>query len=159
MLGGISSVARKWMARNGLQASELTKVFSLGVDEIDLVAKTVPGKSKRERMRNVFLLRGVAAYLGTGAARFSHEQVKEACLHYDAFDATNFAAHFKSLSNEVSGSRDTGYTLCSRPVHRNGTRKGDHSGEGRPSIAWLSLLFLLLRLCPMVSVCLYSPIS
>jgi hypothetical protein len=113
-LDGVSPVARKWMTRNGLQSKQLSEVFSLGVDEIDLVAKTVPGKNKKERMHSVFLLKGVAAYLGTGAARFSHEQMKEACLHYDAFDAANFALNFKSLSSEVSGNKDAGYSLTAR---------------------------------------------
>lgn len=113
-LEGISPVAKRWMVRNGLQQRQLSAVFSLGVDEIDLIAKTVPGKNKKEKMHSVFLLKGVAAYLGTGTARFTHEQIKEACLHYDAFDAANFAAYFKSLSSEVSGSKDAGYTLNAR---------------------------------------------
>ena len=65
-------------------------------------------------MHSVFLLKGVAAYLGTGAARFTHEQIKETCLHYDAFDSSNFAVYFKSLSAEVSGNKETGYTLTPR---------------------------------------------
>lgn len=113
-LEGISPVAKKWMARNGLQTERLSAVFSLGVDEIDLIAQTVPGKSKRERTRSVFLLKGVAAYLGTGAARFTHQQVKEACLHYDAYDAANFATRVKSLASEVSGTKETGYVLTAR---------------------------------------------
>lgn len=113
-LEGISPVARKWMARNGLNAKQMSNVFSLGVDEIDLIAKTVPGKNKKDRMHSVFLLKGVAAYLGGGAARFTHEQMKEACLHYDAFDAGNFAVYFKSLSSEVTGSKESGYTLTPR---------------------------------------------
>ncbi|HTQ75655.1 MAG TPA: hypothetical protein VMI74_15340 [Burkholderiales bacterium] len=113
-LEGVSPVAKKWMARNGLEAKKLSALFSLGVDEIDLVAKKVPGKNKKERMHSVFLLKGVAAYIGTGAARFTHEQMKEACLHYDAFDAANFAVNFKSLTGEVSGSKESGYTLTAR---------------------------------------------
>lgn len=113
-LDGVSPVARKWMIRNGLQSKQLSAVFSLGVDEIDLVAKSVPGKNKKEKMRSVFLLKGVAAYLGAGAARFTHEQMKEACLHYEAFDAANFALNFKSLSSEVSGNKDSGYSLTAR---------------------------------------------
>lgn len=50
----------------------------------------------------------------SGAARFTHEQMKEACLHYDAFDAGNFAVYFKSLSGEVAGTKGTGYTLTPR---------------------------------------------
>jgi len=114
--GSISPVAKRWMSRNGLQAEQLSALFSLGVDEIDLVAKTVPGENKKERMRNVFLLKGIAAYLATGAARFTHEQIKETCLHYDAFDATNFATYLRQLSSEVSGSRSAGYTLTARGI-------------------------------------------
>jgi hypothetical protein len=113
-LEAVSPVARKWMARNGLRPEQLYQLFSLAGDEIDLIAKEVPGKSKRERMRSVFLLKGVAAYLDGGAARFSYQQIKEACLHYDAFDAANFSTHLKSLSAEVSGGKDAGYTLTAR---------------------------------------------
>jgi hypothetical protein len=81
-----------------------------------LIAETVSGKSKKDKMHNVFLLKGVAAYLGSGAARFTHEQIKEACLHYDAFDAANFATHLKSISADVSGSKAVGYTLTARGI-------------------------------------------
>jgi hypothetical protein len=114
VLEGVSPVAKKWIARNGLQPTRLSTIFSLGGEEVDLIANTVPGRNKKERMRSVFLLKGVAAYLGTGAARFTHEQMKEACLHYDAFDAGNFAVHLKSFSSELAGTKDTGYTLTPR---------------------------------------------
>lgn len=110
---GISPAAKKWLTRNGLQANQIETIFSIGGDEIDLIADTVPGKSKTKRMYNIFLLKGVAAYLGTGAARFTHEQVKEACLHYDAYDSANFAARVKDFA-EVSGSKETGYVLNAR---------------------------------------------
>lgn len=110
-LEGISPVAKKWMARNGLNAQALSTIFSLGVDEIDLIAKAIPGTSKRDRMHSVLLLKGIAAYLGSGAARFTYEQVKEACLHYRAYDAPNFATHLKQFSPDVTGDKGTAYTL------------------------------------------------
>lgn len=113
-LEGISPAGRKWIARNGIAPSKLMTIFSLGIDEIDLVSKSVPGTKKAQRMKNVFLLKGIAAYLGTGAPRFTHEQMKEACLHYDAFDAPNFSTTFKSMAADVSGGKDTGYTLTAR---------------------------------------------
>jgi hypothetical protein len=113
-LDAISPIAKKWMRRNGLTAKDLSKVFSIGGDEIDLIAKKVPGKSVRARMRSVFLLEGVAAYLAGGAARFSHEKVKEACLHYDAYDVRNFATYLRELAAEVSGGKESGYTLTAR---------------------------------------------
>ncbi|MGB7131756.1 MAG: hypothetical protein WBD59_13150 [Candidatus Sulfotelmatobacter sp.] len=111
---GISPVALKWMTRSGLTPSRLSALFSLGVDEIDLVAKKVPGEGKKERMHSVLLLKGIAAYLSTGAARVTHEQLKEACLHYDAYDGGNFARHLKSFSSEASGAKESGYTLTAR---------------------------------------------
>lgn len=111
---GISPVAVKWMKRNSLSASSLSTLFSLGVDEIDLVAKTVPGDNRKQRMHSVLLLKGIAAYLSTGVARVTHEQLKEACLHYDAFDGINFATHLKSFAAEAAGTKGSGYTLTAR---------------------------------------------
>lgn len=108
---GISSVASKWMVRNGFTAANLASLYSLGQDELDLVAKSVPGNSKKDRMRSVFLLQGVASYLSTGVARMSHDKVKEACSHYDAFDSPNFARHMKGLSREIGGTKEAGYQL------------------------------------------------
>ncbi|MGO8732738.1 MAG: hypothetical protein ACLQVM_08085 [Terriglobia bacterium] len=115
---GISPVAQKWSTRNGLNEAQLGTVFSLGGDEIDLIAESVPGKSKRNRMHSVILLKGVAAYLASGAARVSHQQIKETCLHYDAYDSANFAAHLKKFGAEVSGSKESGYTLTARGLAR-----------------------------------------
>jgi len=113
-IAGISPVAQKWLQRNGLQANQLSVVFSVAGDEIDLVADNVPGKSTRSRMRSVFLLKGVAAYLAGGAARFSHEKAKEACLHYQAYDKNNFSNNLRAIAPEVSGSKESGYTLTPR---------------------------------------------
>jgi hypothetical protein len=113
-LEGISPVAKKWMVRSGLNAKALSSIFSLGGDEIDLIAKTVPGTSIRDRLHSVLLLKGIAAYLGSGAARFTHQQLKEASLHYKAYDSPNFAASLKSFSADASGDKNTGYTLTPR---------------------------------------------
>src|SRR5262245_58402348 len=53
---GISPVAKRWIRRNGIDVKGLSSIFSLGVDEIDLVAKKVPGGNKKDRMLSVLLL-------------------------------------------------------------------------------------------------------
>jgi hypothetical protein len=111
---GISAVGLKWMRRSGLESKNLQSLFSLGIDDIDLVAEAVPGSNKKDRMRSVLLLKGIAAYLSSGAARITHEHIKEACLHYDAYDSTNFSKYLKSLSSEISGTKEAGYTLSAR---------------------------------------------
>ena len=67
---GISPAGRKWITRSGIRPEKLMSIFSLGIDEIDLVSKSVPGTKKAQRLKNVFLLKGLAAYLGTGSPRF-----------------------------------------------------------------------------------------
>ncbi|MCA9116539.1 MAG: hypothetical protein KDA79_15755 [Planctomycetaceae bacterium] len=111
---GISPVAIKWMQRNGLTVDQLGHIFSLGADEIDLVASSVPGTSKRERTRNVTILKGIASYLSTGVARITAEQIKEACLHYDAYDSPNHAKGLRGMSTELTGSRESGFKLTGR---------------------------------------------
>ncbi len=115
-LDGISPVAVKWMKRSGLSVEELSKVFSIGLDEIDLVASAVPGGSKRERLHNVFRLTAIAEYLSSGAARVSHEDLKEACLHYGAYDLPNHAKNVKALGREMSGTKESGYTLSATGI-------------------------------------------
>lgn len=115
-LEGISPAGRKWITRNGLQVNQLTPIFSIGGDEIDLVAKKVPGNSKAKRQRSVFLLKGLASYLGSGAARLTFQEVKETCLHYDAYDSANFATNLKHFASEVAGTSETGYSLTARGI-------------------------------------------
>jgi hypothetical protein len=62
-------------------------------------------------MRSVLLLQAVASYLSSGTARVSHDKIKEACVHYDAFDTGNFAKHLKAFSRGVGGTRESGYVL------------------------------------------------
>lgn len=113
-LEGISPIAQKWIRRNGLTVSQLSRIFSLGIDDIDLVTKSISGKNKKEKMRKVILLVGVAAYLGSGVARVTHDAIKEALGHYNAYDVANFAAYMKDLASEVTGSKEEGYQLTQR---------------------------------------------
>jgi hypothetical protein len=113
---GISPVAIKWMQRNGFTIDQLGHLFSLGTDEIDLVAQSVPGGSKNLRTRSVAILKGIAAYLSTGVARVTAEQIKEACLHYDAYDSPNHAKYLRGMSTELTGNKSSGYTLTARGI-------------------------------------------
>ena len=111
---GINSVALRLIKRSGLEIQSLQKIFSIGIDEIDLVTPKVPGSSKREKFHNVLLLKGIAAYLGTGMAKVTHEQLKETALHYNAYDSTNAAKYLKEFGGDWSGSKTSGYTLSPR---------------------------------------------
>ena len=111
---GINPVAQKWLRRNGISTKSLETIFSIAGDEIDLISESVPGGSKKSRMKSVALLANAAAYLASGAARISDEKLREALRHYDAYDPTNFASYLKDLAAEVTGTKENGYTLTPR---------------------------------------------
>jgi hypothetical protein len=113
-LAGVSPVAQKWIRRNGLKVEQLSAVFSLGMDNIELVARSVPGKSTREKMHTVLLLAGASAYLASGAARITDEAAREALTHYNAYDRTNFSTYMRQWAPEISGAKESGYTLTAR---------------------------------------------
>jgi hypothetical protein len=114
---GVNVVAQKWVRRSGLSEDQISKLFSLGVDDIDVVAKSVPGKKKIERLKNVLLLQGVAAYLGSGVARVEWTKLKESASHYDADAGGNFPTYLRGFSAEATGSVATGFTLTSRGLN------------------------------------------
>jgi hypothetical protein len=116
-LEGVSPLAQKWMKRNGMTPDQISDLFSLGVDEIDLVAKSVPGDTTKDKFRNVLLLQGVASLLSGGTARITHDKLKQAAIDYNADAGTNFAKHMKSFAAEVSGSKESGYTLTTKGLN------------------------------------------
>jgi hypothetical protein len=111
---GLSPVALKWMKRGDISSDKIAKFFTIGVEEIDLVAKDVPGKNKAEKFRSVMLLKGVASYLGSGQPKVDHKALKEAAGHYRADPGKNVTTYIKNMGAEVSGTAATGYTLTPR---------------------------------------------
>jgi hypothetical protein len=111
---GISPLAKKWMRRTGLPGDKLSALFSLGVDEIDLVANSVPGQNTKERLRSLILLQGIASYLGTGAPRVDYSKLKVAMQHYGIDPGNNISTYLKDFAAESSGSVSAGFTLTAR---------------------------------------------
>jgi len=107
--------AQLWLKRNGIALDgRLAQVFSLNQSEVDLIADEIPGTSARARTRNVVLLRGACANLVSGEFRFDDESLRTTCRHYNAYDQANFSKHLRSMSDEVTGTRDAGYTLTAK---------------------------------------------
>jgi hypothetical protein len=113
-LDGISPVALKWMRRSGFTSEQLGSIFSLGIDDIDLITKTIPGRGKGSRMQNILRLKGIARYLASGVARVSHDEFNDACSHYNAHDVPHFSENMRKLGGEISGTKETGYQLTAK---------------------------------------------
>jgi hypothetical protein len=116
LLASLSEVAKKWMRRNAVSEDQLTRFFSIGFDDIDLVAPetAVPGSTMKDKIHSVLLLKGIAAYLGTGVPIITDDNLRQTCLHYNCFDATNYAKYIKAFGSEITGNKQSGYTLNAR---------------------------------------------
>lgn len=101
---------QRWMSQNGVPQSKLEEVFHLAGDSVELIASDVPGKSKREKTVNCYLLVGLRAFL-SGAAKFSDNEALAFCQHMKAYDRNNHTENRKALGNKVSGGRAEGFTL------------------------------------------------
>ena len=105
------------MRRTGLPGDKLSALFSLGVDEIDLVAKSVPGQNTKEKLRSLILLLGIASYLGTGVARTDYSKLKLAMQHYGIDPGKNMSTYLKDFAPESSGSVSGGFALTARGMN------------------------------------------
>lgn len=110
--GDFPSSAKAWIKRNKLESTAIAEMFSLENGEFRLNLDTAIGNSKREQTLNTYLLTGVAAFLGTGAATFTDTSARENCDHLGCYDPANHAVYVKKeFGNKVKGSKSAGWKL------------------------------------------------
>lgn len=107
----IPTKGRTWLRQNGISGEMLDQVFHANGGEMELIASEIPGKSDKERTLNVYILAGIARLLGTGSSAFEDKYARELCADAGCYDPTNHATRLKSKGNELSGSKDKGWTL------------------------------------------------
>jgi hypothetical protein len=106
-----SAQSRMWMKQNGLSSEQIHQVFQKGSEGIEIFAQ-IPGKTNRDKVRNAYVLLGVARLLSSGEAKFDDKAARALCEHSGFFDGTNHMKYMKG-GNEFVGSRDSGWTLTS----------------------------------------------
>ena len=100
---------RTWMRQNDLSMSELEQVFHLDSGTVEIIAE-IPGKSKKEKVRNAYILTGVSTFLVTGEQRFDDATARGLCERVAIYDPTNHSKYIKE-GNEFTGSRERGWTV------------------------------------------------
>jgi hypothetical protein len=101
---------RTWMMQNNVSADQLQQVFHSGADGTEIIVPEIPGKVNRDRVRNAYVLLGLARLISSGEAKFEDKDARALCGRYGFFDGTNHMKHMKG-GNEFTGSRSTGWTL------------------------------------------------
>src|SRR5262245_33425634 len=71
----------------------------------------VPGKNKKEKTINAYVLTGAASLLSSGEPTFTDKSAREVCSDAGCYDANNHAHNLDGKGNLFSGSKKTGWTL------------------------------------------------
>ena len=107
---GFSSRARSWMRQNDLSSELLSHVFHFDPNGMEIIASDIPGKTNRDKVRNAYVLLGVAGFLSSGETRFDDKAARALCERYGFYDKTNHMKYMRG-GNEFTGSKDAGWTV------------------------------------------------
>lgn len=102
--------ALKWANKQGVTRAMLEEVFHLTGGEMDIIADSVPGSSKREMTVNCYLLAGVRGLLKTDVPSLDESDAIRVCKRLTAYDRNNHTSNRASVGNRMSGSKPT-FTL------------------------------------------------
>lgn len=108
--GDLPSRAQSWTKQNSLSREQLNQVFHWGDEGVEFIASEVPGKNNRERVRNAYVMLGIAQLLSSGVASFSDKAARALCEKLSIYDHTNHMKYMKD-GNEFTGTKDKGWTL------------------------------------------------
>lgn len=109
-VGQLPARARTWMRQNGLSLEQLHELFHISPNGAEIIASGIPGKKKRDQVRNTYVLLGVAHLLSSGEVNFDDKAARALCEKYGCYDHTNHMKYMKG-GNEFTGSKDRGWTL------------------------------------------------
>jgi hypothetical protein len=111
-LSNLPTRAQSWIRQNGLSLEQIHQVFHLSDGGADVIASEIPGKRNREKVRNAYVLLGIARLLSPGDAKFDDKAARALCETSGFYDHTNHVKYLKG-GNEFTGSKDKGWSLTS----------------------------------------------
>jgi hypothetical protein len=108
--GGHSGTKDTWMKQYGVNEDQLDHVFLFRADgTFDI--HDVPGKTKKERTLNAYILTGVGVYLSSGSREFTDDQARGICDEMGCLDVANHASTLKGKGAEFNGDKTRGWTI------------------------------------------------
>ncbi len=103
--------AQAWLKKNSLTDEMLEQVYHLENGGKPELFANIPGASKREQTLNAYMLTAALAFLSTDELRFADADAVALCKKEGCHDVAIHAQTRSSLSNRVSGSKESGYVL------------------------------------------------
>ena len=114
---GLSARSQTWMRQNGIIADDLHQVFHISNGGIEVIAPEIPGRSNRDKVRNAYVLLGIAMLISSGESKFDDKSARALCVKLGFYDKTNHMKYMKG-GNEFIGSKEKGWTLTAPGMRR-----------------------------------------
>jgi hypothetical protein len=115
---GMQARARAWMKQPLITIEELQQVFHFENGTAEIIAGDIPGKNKKEKTLNAYVLTGLGKFLSTGASAFDDKSARALCVASGCYDDSNHSSIIKEKGNEFAGTKDSGWTLTAPGLKR-----------------------------------------
>ena len=119
-LSELPARTRAWMRQYGVSLEEIQQVFHLENGNAEVIAGDIPGKNKKEKTYNAYVLTGLAKLLSTGAPTFDDKTARALCVSSGCYDLSNHSVTIKDRGNEFAGTKDA-WTLTAPGLKRAAT--------------------------------------
>ncbi len=103
--------ARTWMKQNGVTPAELQQIFHLENGSAEVIAGEIPGKNKKEKTYNAYILAGLSKLLSVGNPTFEDKTARDLCDSFGCYDKANHSVTMKDKGNFLSGNKEKDWTV------------------------------------------------
>ncbi len=117
-ISGLSAKANAWVKRNGITLEQLEEVFDIAGGVMGVIASHIPGKNKKEKTLNAYVIQGVSRLLASGEGNFDDKAARALCENLGCYDSSNHAVYLNAKSNALTGSKDSGWRLTAPGLNR-----------------------------------------
>jgi len=114
----LSARARTWMKQNGVSVEQLQQVFHLENGNAEVIAGEIPGKNKKEKTYNAYILAGLSKLLSAGDTTFDDKAARALCDSFGCYDQANHSVTMKERGNEFSGNKEKDWSLTAPGLKR-----------------------------------------
>lgn len=111
------SKVQAWMKKHSIGLEQLNHVYHIEGEETDFIA-SMPGKNKKDKTYNAYVLTGLGRFIITGNTQFDDKSARALCEKCACYDNANHATHMSNRGNEFTGSKEKGWSLTEPGLRR-----------------------------------------
>src|SRR5712692_4923700 len=108
--GGVPDTVKPFLTANAITTEILEKVFHPTGPGAQLLASSIPGNGKANKLVSLSLLLCVKEAIESGSFKCTLKELRELAVHYDCYDSPNFSKTLKTNKNYYNP-RDKGADL------------------------------------------------